>query len=72
MWDSPLYAVNIFYYNLLTKKMLWPTEGQNRVRQKFQTDGGGKKAESGRQHVAAEGDRHWRNLMVNHEPHSDT
>ena len=29
MWDSPLYTVNIFYYNLLTKKMLWPTEGQN-------------------------------------------
>ena len=52
--------------------MLWPTERQNRVRQEFQADGGGKKSESGRQHVAAEKDRHWRNLMVNHEPHGDT
>ena len=23
-WDSPLYAINMFYYHWLIKKLLWP------------------------------------------------
>ena len=38
MWDSPLYAVNMFYYNWLIKKLLWPMAGQNKARQKIQTE----------------------------------
>ena len=33
MWDSPLYAMNIFYYYWLIKKLLWPMAGQNIGRQ---------------------------------------
>ena len=32
MWDAPLYAVNMFYYNWLIKKLLWPMAGQNTAR----------------------------------------
>lgn len=32
-WDSPLHAVNMFYYRLLIKKLLWLVAGQNRARQ---------------------------------------
>ena len=28
-WCSPLYAVNVFYYHWLTKKLLWPMVEQN-------------------------------------------
>ena len=44
---------------------------QNRARWKFQADRGGKKAESGRCHVTAEGDRCQRTLPVNLKPHGD-
>ena len=33
MCDSPLYAVNMFYYHWLVKKLFWPMAGQNRGRQ---------------------------------------
>ena len=29
MWDSRLYAVNMYNYHWLIKKLLWPVEGQN-------------------------------------------
>ena len=32
MWDSPLCAVNMFYYHWLTEKLLWPMAGQNVAR----------------------------------------
>ena len=34
MWESPLYAVNMFHYHWLTKKLFWPVAGQTRDRQK--------------------------------------
>ena len=37
MWDSPLYAVNMFYYHWLIKKLIWPMTGQNIARWKIQT-----------------------------------
>ena len=46
--------------------------GQNRVRWDLQADRGGKKAESGRCHVATKGDRHPRTLLVNCKPHGNT
>ena len=35
--DSPLYAVSMFYYHWLIKKLLRPMAGQNRTRQENQT-----------------------------------
>ena len=32
MWDSPLYAVNMFYYHWIIKKLLQPMAGQNIAR----------------------------------------
>ena len=32
MWDSPLYAVNMFYYHWLIKKLIVPVKGQNIAR----------------------------------------
>ena len=32
MWDSPLHAVNMFYYHWLIKKLFWPMAGQNTAR----------------------------------------
>ena len=32
MWNSPLYAMNMFYFHWLTKKLLWPKPEQNIVR----------------------------------------
>ena len=46
--------------------------GQNKVRWEFQAERGGKKAESGRCHVAAKGDRHHITLPVNHEHRGKT
>ena len=46
MWDSTLYAMNMFYYHWLIEKLLWPmaySKAGNPSR-----DRGGKKAESGR------------------------
>ncbi|KAM7340487.1 hypothetical protein ACRRTK_001102 [Alexandromys fortis] len=34
----PLYAVNMFYYHWLTKKLLWACGRQNRVRQEFHAE----------------------------------
>ena len=36
MWDAPLYAVNIFYYHWLIKKLLWSVARQNIVRWEIQ------------------------------------
>ena len=44
MWDSPLYAMNMFYYHWLIKKLLGPITGQEVIPSK--------KEESGRCHVA--------------------
>ena len=33
MWDSPVYAVNVFYYHWLIKQLLWPMAGHNLARQ---------------------------------------
>ena len=49
MWDSPPYAMTMFYYHWLIKKLLWSMAGQNRARQ-------GKKVESERCRVAVEGE----------------
>ena len=38
MWDSSLYAVNMFYYYWLIKNLLWPMAGQNKARQEIQTE----------------------------------
>ena len=43
--------------------------GQKRVRREFQTDKGGKNAESKRRHAAYEGDRCLGILPVSHEFH---
>ena len=58
MWDFPLYAVNVFYYHWLTKNLLW-TYGGTKYRkvEVSSRDRGDEKVESGRHHVAAEGDR---------------
>ena len=57
MWDSPLDAVNMFYYHWLIKKMLWPMSEQNIAKWEIQAEiRGGKK--SVRYHVAAKGERH--------------
>lgn len=32
IWNSPMYAVNMSYYNLLIKKLLCPTAGQDKAR----------------------------------------
>ena len=48
MWDSPLYAMNMFYYHWLIKKMLWPMAGQNIARQESQTETGKKKVGTGK------------------------
>ena len=32
MWDSFLYAMNMFYYHWLIKKLLWPITGKNIAR----------------------------------------
>ena len=32
MWNSSLYAMNMFYYHRLIKKLLWPMAGQNESR----------------------------------------
>ena len=37
MWDTLQYAVNMFYYQWLIKKLLWPIAGQNTARQESQT-----------------------------------
>ena len=36
--DSPLYAVNMFYYHWLIKKLFGPMTGQNRARWEFQAE----------------------------------
>ena len=28
MWDCPFYAVNMFYYHWLIKKLFWPMAGR--------------------------------------------
>ena len=33
---TPLYAVNMFYYHWLKKKLNWPLAGQNRTKQEIQ------------------------------------
>lgn len=38
MWDSSLYAVNMFYHHWLIKKLLWPVAGQNIDRWKNETE----------------------------------
>ena len=38
MWDSPLYAVNVFYYPWFIKKLLWPMAGQNKARWEIQRE----------------------------------
>ena len=60
MWDSPLYAVSLFYYHWLIKKLLWPMAGRIYYSKAGNPsrDREGKKAESGRRHVAAEGEKH--------------
>ena len=52
--------MNMFYYHWSIKKLLWPMAGQNRARQVVgggtKLNAGRKKVESGRHHVAAEGE----------------
>ena len=57
MWDSLLYAVNMFYYHRLIKNLLWSMAGQSRAGGQTKLNSGRKNAESERSHVAAEGDR---------------
>ena len=70
MWDSHLYAVNMFYYHWIIKKLFgaYGCAGKSKAGIPNR-DRGEKKAESKRHHVAAEGDRCPETLPVNHEPH---
>ena len=38
MWNPPLYAVNMFYYHRLMKKLLWPLAEQSIARQEIKAD----------------------------------
>ena len=38
MCDFPLYAVNMFYYCWLIKKLFWPMAGQNITRWEIQAE----------------------------------
>ena len=38
LWDAPLYAVNMFYYHWLIKKLLWPMAGQNIAKWEIQAE----------------------------------
>ena len=38
MWDSLLYAVNMFYYCWLVKKLFLPMAEQNKARQEIRTE----------------------------------
>ena len=38
MWNSPLNDVNMFYYHWLIKKLIWPMEKQDIVRQENQAE----------------------------------
>ena len=66
MWDSPLYAINMFYYHCLIKKLLWPMVGQNIARQEIQ-------AEIEEEGMWGQGDSMLppkKQEVTNHEPHS--
>lgn len=38
IWDSPKYAVNIFYFHCIIKKLFWPITGQNIAQQEIQAE----------------------------------
>ena len=74
MWDSLLYAVNMFYYHWLIKKLIWPIAGQNITKQGWERTklkARRKKAESGRCHFAAKGER-CQNITSKPQPCGDT
>ena len=66
MWDALLYAVNIFYYHWLIKKLNWQIARQNRARQEIQTYTGREK--DGRVREMAATSRETRCEVTSHEP----
>ena len=65
MWDSPLYAVNMFYYYWLIKKLPKTMAGQNIARWEIQArDRGRKMAELEKHHVSLTKKQE----VTNHEP----
>ena len=65
MWDSPLYAMDVFYYYWLIKKLLWLMEGRIQISGKTKLNAERNKAEAGRCHVAA---HEARCEVTNHKP----
>ena len=57
MWDSPLCTVNVFCYHWFKKKLFGPMTVQNWARQEFQAEIKEKRRQSGRCHVAIEGEK---------------
>ena len=67
MWDSPVYAVNMFYYHWSKKKLLWAYGSSEYIKAGNPSRDRGGKKKSGRCHVAAEGERH-QNLTGKPQP----
>ena len=66
IWDSPLCAMNMFYYHLLIKNLLWPMAGQNIARLEIQVDIEEERRRSQRDTMELSKKKDARALLVSH------
>ena len=72
MWDVCPYALNMFHYHWLIKKLILPMAKQNRARQEIQEEIQGEQRQSQGDVIQLSKERHARAPPVSHRPCGNT